>query len=310
MRYSSLLALLLFSLCLNVQAQTTQSKKNLPIRFYMPKGYWERIDFYDTLSGTLLRSFDVIKSNPYNNFPYKVVKQGPRGVSYYEIPDSARNRLAYWISPEWAKEASADHAPRSADHTPYYVTSEFTSTGFQSGYKSVGIVYQMFTYNRKDSLLAIHSTYCILDSVGNVSNFGHLPEKTRPIYISISYSGRYVSIIRANYVKMGELQESKIGIYDTKAMRTLFETSMAESDEVISVIPVGENNFLYKTYLHEKGELFTIINVQNNTLYQKIYSRQEYDNNIKRVDRYGVTLKNSGIIEKYTDFPNKKIGQK
>jgi len=291
--------------CLYGQSQSAQSKKNQPIRFYMPKGYWERIDFYDTLSGTLLCSFDVMKSNPYNNFPYKVVKQGPRGVSYYEILDSAKSNLRYWVGTDRTDNASSDVVP-------YYVTNDFTSSGFPSGARYLAVAYRMFTYNGKDSLIATHSTYYILSPDGNIiSTFNHVIEKTRPIYVVISYSGKYMCITRSNHVKFGALRKTEVEIYDTKTLKSLYKTIIQETDEEMSPLPVDENSFMCDVYLHEKGELLRVFDVEKRVVYEKLYSRDDYDHNIKKVGRYGIVLKtNETVMEKYTEFLNKKIDDK
>lgn len=288
----------------SAQAQTSGKARNEAIRYYNPTGRTERIDFYDTLSGNLIRSINIEENNPYRNTSYKVLQKPYWAVDFYELPDSAKYNIDYWAS-DYSKSKNIDSGSR-----PSYIRTIHTISSATYAQNYIVLGYHLWTYSQLDSLLATHSTYYIYNNKGELYKaLEHIPINFNPKYVAISDDGNLICVSGEEYGKDGP---QLIRVYEVHNQKYMFSYIFPEVSNQILPVPVYKNMFLIQLESSVNETTFNIFDIANKYIYVK-----KYDNvflyNGSRITENGLILKRPDStfhLEMYTNFPKQKINEK
>jgi hypothetical protein len=284
-------------------SQSSLSKDKWPIRYVRPNGYCEKIEFYDTLSNRLIKSVNLVDNDPYNKFPYKIIKHSSNYLNYYELPDSVRSKTDYWVTKNHLQT-------KTKNVTPGFVTSTIGYSNDPSGGGYAAVAYNLVTYNTENITVGIHSTYLIFNSKGDViRTFEHLPSGAAG-YVEISKDGKYLLISSKTLVDSSqEIGKPMIEIYDINDKKKVYSEIIPEADDMLFPQIVNHNMFKIDVNLFENGDIIKVFDIINNIKYEKRYTQKEFQSLI-RIESNGILFKGENghsYFDKFTDYPKQTL---
>jgi len=303
------LLLLYLITAVTVAAQTKIiPKTKSEIKPIYPTGYTEKIEFYDTTTNTLIRTFEINQENPYNQFPFKIIETSAKKINYYKLPDSVRTK-------DYFKAVrSKNKGGVSNPGKPAYVTSHVYCSSITPQSKFVVVSYSLLVYNNNRNLISIYTTYKSINHLGEVvETLEHLPVESI-CYAEISGNGKYLFTSSSSGNKLEEdvgksPRVSKIEIYDMGRKTKIYTEKIPGTDEPPFPMVVNENMFKIYIDLKADGKTVKIYDIENGWIYEKKYSKKQFQNLI-RGESSGLRFaadNQKEILEEYVNFPKRNL---